>query len=485
MTFLKSRGIQHLLIILFTLIFVWIAFDWITQYPFGWADDDAYFYSQISYNIATTGEPTFDGLNRTDGFHLLWTGILTMISWIVSLFTLNKEVHLYFFMAFSIYLIFFIPWRYGTNKWDRVILFGLAFMGKVMMETQLLIIVILELMRILDEKEKTGSKHFGPLLWILFGIFPLIRIDTIIIPAAMALYYLVRKNYGWFLKIGCAFLAGLAIHFAVMTQIAGELFSVSSEIKALESSFGLETLILNFTSGTGYLLRIMILAGLSLWCLILFIRSRNLFNNRLFFLFLGICGFSYIHLYFSWMRSWYYLPGHVILFYIFMQLRQIQDVKIGKLSINQLAVIFLLIVNLFYITNRLWNGYTFRTEAAHVREFMDQVRETVPPEEPIFQRDGAGYTGYFLNRHVINGDGLVNSHEYADLLLSRHVHNYLQDNHINYVITNMPYSGNMIDDYYGINITTDEFEPVIVKQDNGSYFFTHFVLFKRKPETGE
>jgi hypothetical protein len=36
----------------------------------------------------------------------------------------------------------------------------------------------------------------------------------------------------------------------------------------------------------------------------------------------------------------------------------------------------------------------------------------------IYQVDGSGYIGFMSQRHIVNGDGLVNTHDYAKKLLS-------------------------------------------------------------------
>lgn len=45
---------------------------WWTDGPFALTFDDAYYYFEVAQRIADEGESTFDGMNRTNGYHPLW-----------------------------------------------------------------------------------------------------------------------------------------------------------------------------------------------------------------------------------------------------------------------------------------------------------------------------------------------------------------------------------------------------------------------------
>ena len=52
----------------------------------------------------------------------------------------------------------------------------------------------------------------------------------------------------------------------------------------------------------------------------------------------------------------------------------------------------------------------------------------------IFQVDNSGFTAYFSERVIINGDGRVNSWEYIKVLKSNKLIDYLERYHVNYIL---------------------------------------------------
>jgi hypothetical protein len=64
------------------------------------------------------------------------------------------------------------------------------------------------------------------------------------------------------------------------------------------------------------------------------------------------------------------------------------------------------------------------------------LRDNVPVSARIFQVDASGVTGYFSERAVINGDGLINSWEYQEYLRGKRIREYLQAKKVDYIITN-------------------------------------------------
>ena len=53
----------------------------------GLLEDDSYFYAQIAFNWPRYGTFTFDGLDPTSGFHLLWGTLLSALSALLLLFS--------------------------------------------------------------------------------------------------------------------------------------------------------------------------------------------------------------------------------------------------------------------------------------------------------------------------------------------------------------------------------------------------------------
>src|SRR5437667_9870646 len=57
-------------------------------------EDDAYFYLQIAWNLGTGRGSTFDGLHVTNGYHLLWAGVLTPFAALTASLGLGKTAFL-------------------------------------------------------------------------------------------------------------------------------------------------------------------------------------------------------------------------------------------------------------------------------------------------------------------------------------------------------------------------------------------------------
>jgi len=62
------------------------------------------------------------------------------------------------------------------------------------------------------------------------------------------------------------------------------------------------------------------------------------------------------------------------------------------------------------------------------------MKDNLPSDAKIFQVDHAGFTGYFSELAVINGDGLINSWEYQDYLRSGRLIDYLEKYNVGYMI---------------------------------------------------
>jgi hypothetical protein len=485
----KNRILSVVLILLLASAVAGVFFGRATQYPYGWADDDAYFYSQIAYTIAEKGVSSFDGVHATDGYHLLWMGILTAVSWTVSVFTADKNVHLFFMMIPSLFLMFYIPWRFGRSPAERLILLGLSVMGKMLMETHLL--VLLFLLWFEAESEPRRERGFGSAASLVpVFLIPLTRIDASVMVLAFSAVFGLEKNFRrWAVVLG-ALAAGAAAHFLILHSICGHWLTVSSVIKSSESSLGPALLVENLAgSGPGYTLRAAVLLLLTAACVLLLRERPRTEARRPAFALLAVSAFAYGHLYFSWLRAWYYVPGHLITAVLFFRLSGVDlrffsdgaNLPRNIRRIRRTATAALSACIAFYLADRGVNETRFAAEAGRVRAFIRGVDRLVPEGGMIFQRDGSGYTGYFCSRPVFNGDGLVNSHEYGRRVVADSLQDALSRYRIRYLISNIPSRGDTVDAYRGLVVRTEDVRLLLEKEGNGSYFFTNFRLFEVNP----
>jgi hypothetical protein len=484
----KTRALPVILILVLSFVVAGVFFSRATQYPYGWADDDAYFYSQIAYNIAVKGVSSFDGVHVTDGYHLLWMGILAAVSKAVSFFTVDKNVHIYFMMIPSLFLVLFIPWRFGRSTVEKLILLGLSIMGKLLMETHLLVLLFLVWFETESNPGPRGGwRRMTPLIPVL--LIPLARIDASVMVFVFSIVFLIEGDFRKWAAVIAALGIGAAVHFLIIHSVSGHWLTVSSVIKASESSLKPDLLMENLVgSGPGYTLRALVLLLLAASSGLLLIRGGWRDRKRTAFAFLAVSAFAFGHLYFSWLRAWYYVPGHLITAVLFFRLARddsrrsdgrVRERASGGVRRIRLAVTAALSACIvLYVADRVKNETAYAGEADRVRAFIRGVERIVPDGEMIFQRDGSGYTGYFCARPIFNGDGLVNSHEYASRVVAGRLHDALGRYGIRYLISNIPSTGDTIDAYRGLVVRSGDVKRLLEKEGNGSYFFTNYRLFR-------
>ena len=284
----------------------------------------------------------------------------------------------------------------------------------------------------------------------------MVRIDAAIMLVPLVLYYLARKDFDGFWKsCACAGL-GVAAHFGVMLLAFGRAASVSSLIKAYTSS----------TSSIGDVVRanvgrygryelavfaVLLLLGLAAaWAA----RRRGRGLNVLCVI-AGPAVFVLVHVAANpILRNWYFSPAFFVLALVLI-----------RCEAKTVRFAFLTLVCVLAVRETR-NGYYFFADDATTQRaekaarFLGEVRSIVPEDEPIFQIDGCGYTGFFSRRRIVNGDGLMNDYDYLDRLKANRLRGYLRENKIRYVITNSPVRGPKVIDYHGLVLTRDDLEKM-------------------------
>ena len=126
------------------------------------------------------------------------------------------------------------------------------------------------------------------------------------------------------------------------------------------------------------------------------------------------------------------------------------------------------------------DGHVRGPQIRWARQFVGEVRRRVPRDEPIFQMDASGWVGWFSERHVVNGDGLVNDHEYARRLSEGKLAGYLHEQGIHYIVQNLyPENGMLIDDCGGLTVSMDSVETIVAPPP-GFPDLTAFGLYRLK-----
>ncbi len=480
MTFPSRSSRRLLLTAAFPFVFVAVCYDIIHAFPYGLLYDDGYFYAQIAYNIGTLGRSTFDGIDTTSGYHLLWGATLGFVSAAVGLFTADKAVHLYFFQVVFAGAATFMARAYAHRAIDRFVLFMLALFCTLLMETLLLSCLLLAFAHVAITRP-AGEKR--PLLsCAVAALVPLVRIDATVIVVVYCALLLVERATREALRLGTAVALGAMAQLGLMLWIFGQPFSVSAMIKVGGAGLSPRYLLANLLGPgqvvVGYLTRSALFFGML--GAVLFLASKAVAEpkrRRYLYLVAGVAAFVLIHFASHRMPFWCYLPGYVIFFYVMINL----DLQRKRLERGKRAVSALLaFVMLAFIGHKLILHYR-NLEISHAaRDFALRIGDHVPPSGRIYQIDGSGYTGYFSGRAVVNGDGLVNSYAYARRLRETGLAGFLDDKGICYIITNVDVGDGEIVNYAGLIVRPEDVETLARSAAYGKFPTTDFELYRRR-----
>lgn len=467
------------LLILTPFLLVGAGFDLIHAFPYGLMYDDGYFYAQIAHNLARLGVSTFDGVNVTSGYHLPWGALLALVSKLASLLTSDKAAHLYAFQVVFAALALYVARTYYAGLIERSCAVVLVVMGSLLMETLLLSCLLLAFARLETSPDRAGRGE-GPRVALAF-LVPLVRVDAALILAIHALLSARDGGLRAGLRILGAVAVGVLAQMAMMLSIFGEPFSVSASIKVStaapfsqrvwDSLVGPEGVTL------GYAMRSALFLMLTVVTLTLcFVERHAAQNRRLLSLGAGAAAFSGGHLVSHLIPFWCYLPAYLVLWFALTRcvLRRPALIGLRRSAVGAVAVLALA-----FSGHKLLLHATNREISRGARDFADRIKDHVPPNGRIYQLDGSGFTGFFSERSVVNGDGLVNSYEYARRMREGRLAGILDEQHICYIITNrQPVDGRLVD-FAGLVVSVGDVEEVFRTSTYGRFPTTDFVLHRR------
>jgi len=414
------------------------ALPWIAGERAGLFEDDSYFYAQFAYNVGCHGALSFDGLERTSGVHPAWATLLSGGSAALCAVTSDKAIHVAGHTALWFLLIGVLAsWVTQTLR-QRVVFVLLALLTAPLMETALLSCCLLWLANRSSTEADTGG--FDRTLFGVACLLPLVRIDAV--PFAALWLFALSGRPGRFRALAVGLALGVLAHLTLLFALYGHLYTVSSLLKADRAAFSSP---LRALDKSGIQVRAAVLLLLTGWAALTvpFRRARPPLGIAQ--IIAGPVAFSFVHLWLSDTRSWYFLPGYTFLFLAATRGGTLPGVRARFAALGGLR-------NSGALVRRLAGGavagvallltaykvYRF-VPLDHVRraswEFVAAAREVVPPGGRIYQIDGSGFTGYWLDRHLINGDGLMNTHAYARRMKAGRLAGYFEERQICFVIT--------------------------------------------------
>lgn len=428
--------------------------------------DDSFFYMVIARNHAAGLGYSFDGINQTNGFHLLWLWMLSLIGSVVSL-TGDSGIRMVVIAQsiLSIGTALIYVHLLGVAKVRRVsqILFYFAFLflctlADIGQESALfaflfalLIKQLFSKMRILEDPHSSADSA-SPTIFNLLTIFllgaliVLSRLDSFFILGGIALmlWMVGRKQPAYALAL--SIVAGIALTMSFNFIQFGHPYSISSWLK---SGFDIEKTRQIFIPGL--LIRVLLVLGLLCAALWSYQRQGVRFKQASFKVFLSmpwsfvltLCALLAYSAYFvvlffevSALGSWYFnqaLGFSLFLFALstagrFRDQSSLSPISIGLIGPLALALLLGLMLSILKM------GWAHSSDPT--REMGQWLSVHTDPSAVIFQRDGAGAVSYFSQRHIINGDGLVNNMSYQVMLRSGKLCQYLADQKVQYIVSN-------------------------------------------------
>lgn len=429
--------------------------------------DDGYFYAQIAYQLGTTGRSTFDGLHTTSGYHLPWALLLASLSRVIGLFTADKSVHLFGYLAASLLLIFETALTRFRTPACRVAAVVFFVAGFSLTEMVLAVPIMLAIL------DRAGTRaDFGQRLGdrLLIAALPLVRIDLVVVPLAIAALIAARSRRPAG-SIVVAALAGALVQIVLMKLAFGHFVSVAAVLK-LQTPTMASALAIGLSNAFGSIgnasrvLTIAVLGALP-WL-------RRPPRPGAAVVVVGALAFLVLHFFVSVLRDWYWLPP---LLGVLLAVDRIAvgwrraAAVVGALAALQLARMVRVEV-------------VYAADQSQSAELVRELRARVPRGARIYQVDGSGFVGFFSERSVIDGDGLVNDYAYARRLRDGDLAGYLEEQGVCYVVTDTPHGDHVVD-LAGLVLTRADVD-LLFAVERRAFTWGQFALYRlRAPRCSE
>jgi len=452
-----------------------LAFAFLTSIKFliNFAHDDSFFYLKTAYNFSAGYGSTFDLVNETNGYHPLWFLILSLYFFLLNFFV-NFSPAVYFrfvvllnflicvlilYLVFKIFKIKKSNEEYRKQYFLFIPLFIiLVFTRDFGIESQLSC-MLFSIYLLLKSKEVFEDKNYIALKIILLNLLFLSRIDYLftIVPFIIISDYYTSETKRKLKFLLCSIISILIIscsYFLFNKFTYGHFLTITASLKNTFPNFLLFENLKMITSHRSLVIHFiksaLIVVVILLFLLSLKYKKRNITKVDLFLFGSGGGVLSFIILSLSFnaqaLREWYvtfptFVAGLLFIYSINFA-KKFFSLKLGFLII--LCAIYFYLVRM---NNFKWNSSY---------DYAINLKRVTDEQDKIFQIDFSGVVGYFSERKIINGDGLINSFEYWDYLKGNNLDKYFKAKRINM------YSTHSEDDkYYQIadssGIFTDKF----------------------------
>ncbi len=422
--------------------------------------DDAFFYLKTARHIADGTGSTFDGINPTNGYHPLWLLILTAMSAISPLegsgpLRLLLPVHglliagtVVFLNRLAAALSVSAPWRLAFGC---CMLASQGFIDAGMESAVLMLLCSALLAELIGDRPGRGVK-----IAVLSTLICLARTDASLFMAVVGVAASAeearRRGLGAGARLlalmGGASLVGFG-GFGVFNVIAfdGHFGTVSSTIKTKFPGAFLNPwpLTVNRTMQARLLLVAAVTGPGLLWLGWRAFRGDPAApERRPAALLCGAFAYAIFHLLLALIMviccvaSWQFaLSLTVVWLGVAYFGSHLLASRPGLSRAAAVALSGVMLVGMgLYAKKRTGPGRADRAE------LCGWLKANLPEDARCYMKDASGYTGYFSDRAVINGDGLINSWEYYDAMVTGDLTDYLSRKEVScYISDNAPKDG--------------------------------------------
>jgi len=425
--------------------------------------DDAYYYLQISRDIALGQGSTFDGINKTNGYHPLWLIILIPVHFITG-FSRIASVRAVFIIQSLLYfftlLIILRRLKNEVNLLGILSIVALSLYPKffhiisVGMEAMLVIFLITCIWSFSFEFfKKTLNLRDSTIMGVFVGFLILARIDIgfvfLFITPLLVILVKYREGKSLILYVICMILFSLVIisPFFIWNYVEfGHFLTISSLLKSSfpRINFSYLTLLYFFEY----------YVGIILFLIILFLKRRSLSNLLPPYILIGVSSFigTLVSLFLSkWGLTSHhfahtilpmFITGIFFFDYIYKKIVKYKQLILKVIFVSLFIVFYCFSLYLIYDDLLKNYGVIIYKGAIWAKENTNK--------DDIFGLKDSGIFGYFSERRTINLDGKVNNFVYQEFLREKKIKEYLRINGVDYMVQVLIHPGNREYDIYTI-----------------------------------
>jgi len=424
------------------------------QFLLNFAHDDSFFYIKTANNLAKGLGSTFDGINLTNGYHPLYF-ICLVILFALPDSVVNAPPELIYRFVVSFHFLMIVLIYYFLNeslkkilkdeygKISKLVVFSLlaalVFIRDFGLESHLACLILSYFIYLKSNEIENGKNNIIDKS-VLYALLFLTRTDYLysVIPAVLAAdVFISDKKFKYILTSGIFLVITAAVYYSAnyfsfgnVETVSGKMLNAFPHILLYEN---IKTLITDPAKLYNQFARALFLLFSVVLFILFFIKKRKTDDKKSkFYLLLlgagtGSVLFTFYHLFFNSysIREWYMtLP-------VFISSVMI-TVLLSNKKITAYITLFLSFIVLIYVFygSRI-NNYKYVSGY----EYSKALERLVKEDECIFQVDYCGVTGFFSDRKVINGDGLINSFEYLQYLSTGKIDDYLEKYDVKYYST--------------------------------------------------